>query len=207
MSAEHDKAAELLPWYVNGTLAADERAAVERHLGECLPCRSALRAERHLHGVVRAQEDVPFGSVHGTADLLRRIDDGQRRHTARRLGPRIAVGAAAACLAIAAWVFLPGQLGPEDAGFATLGDPATNGGRIDIVFIDGTARRQIEAVLETVDAELVGGPSELGRYTVSVPADSERALADVIAELAEHPRVRFVGRNFIDAPAGEPAER
>lgn len=36
------QAAELLPWYLNGTLAADERGEVEDHLSSCARCRTEL---------------------------------------------------------------------------------------------------------------------------------------------------------------------
>jgi len=38
----HREIAELLPWYANGTLSADERARVERHLQRCAGCRREL---------------------------------------------------------------------------------------------------------------------------------------------------------------------
>ena len=37
-----DDVESLLPWYVNGTLAADERAAVERELAHNADLRAAL---------------------------------------------------------------------------------------------------------------------------------------------------------------------
>jgi hypothetical protein len=35
----HARAFELLPWFVNGSLAADERDAVELHVRSCIMCR------------------------------------------------------------------------------------------------------------------------------------------------------------------------
>jgi anti-sigma factor RsiW len=42
----HEQAQQLLPWYVNGTLEADEAALVEAHLAECAECRADLAAEQ-----------------------------------------------------------------------------------------------------------------------------------------------------------------
>lgn len=36
------KVRELLPWFVNGTLAREERAMVERHLRRCRRCRAEV---------------------------------------------------------------------------------------------------------------------------------------------------------------------
>ena len=44
----HEAIRELLPWYLNDTLEADERADVERHLQSCAECRDELE---ELHGL------------------------------------------------------------------------------------------------------------------------------------------------------------
>ena len=48
---EHDKVLELLPWFVNGTLSADETGRVETHLAGCAECREDTR---HSSGNWRA---------------------------------------------------------------------------------------------------------------------------------------------------------
>jgi hypothetical protein len=53
MTVDHREVLELLPWYVNGTLAGGERSKVERHLSECLPCNAVLKEERRLLTLVR----------------------------------------------------------------------------------------------------------------------------------------------------------
>jgi hypothetical protein len=47
--------AELLPFYLNGTLDAAERARVEAELVECAACRAELAELRDLAGVLRAR--------------------------------------------------------------------------------------------------------------------------------------------------------
>jgi Putative zinc-finger len=45
---------ELLPWWLNGTLGADERRAVEEHLAACESCRRELDETRAAAAVYRA---------------------------------------------------------------------------------------------------------------------------------------------------------
>ena len=47
-SAEHRSAQELLPWFVNGTLAAAEAASVARHLAGCERCRKDAAEQAQL---------------------------------------------------------------------------------------------------------------------------------------------------------------
>src|SRR5262245_14314128 len=58
-----DPIAALIPWYVNGTLAPDERRRVEEHLAACAECRGLLEDLRELSPLVRsgagALEDHP----------------------------------------------------------------------------------------------------------------------------------------------------
>ena len=65
----HDAVAELLPWFVNGTLSAEERETVESHLGECLVCRRELEAcceiaEVMLDGAVSHRAEVGLQALH-----------------------------------------------------------------------------------------------------------------------------------------------
>lgn len=62
MSNEHACAAcrERLPWYVAGSLAAEERAAVERHLFTCARCQRERDACRAISALVqRADQMIP----------------------------------------------------------------------------------------------------------------------------------------------------
>ena len=55
---QHEFAWKLLPWFVNGTLNADEAVPVERHLANCVPRESydlvsgSSFAAAHVSGVV-----------------------------------------------------------------------------------------------------------------------------------------------------------
>jgi anti-sigma factor RsiW len=207
MDVVHKEIVELIPWYVNGTLPPDERTDVEKHLNECLPCRAALREAQRIRSLVDGHDDVPIGMEHGFSDLLRRIDGRRSRRWAFRSGPRLAYGAAAACAAIAGWLLLNGLRAPEAtdrAPFTTLTDGANFPDmRIDIVFSDATTEADIRGIIDSVGGRLVSGPSELGRYTVAVEAESPDELSGLIERLSADPRVRFAGQNYIASPTTE----
>lgn len=208
MDAAHREIADLIPWYANGTLSGDERAGLEKHLNECLPCRAALRGERRIRGLVRGQDDVPLSAEHGFSDLLRRIDANDGRAAPFRLGPRFAWGAAIVGAAIFGWLLVSGPLTPEAgdaaAPFMTQTDGTSTGvNRIDIIFADTIDEAEILGIIEFPGARIVGGPSELGRYTVTIADSSEDELSQLIDRLSEDPRVRFVGRNYTASPSVE----
>lgn len=54
---EHDTVFMLLPWHVNGTLAAEEEQLTKRHLATCLVCRKELDQLR-LQAQLIQMEDV-----------------------------------------------------------------------------------------------------------------------------------------------------
>ena len=197
------RAAELLPWYVNGTLAEQEKADVERHLRECLTCRAALRDEQRMQALTRIQDDVPLSPQHGMLDLLRRIERKSARSRTSQWGMRLGFAAAAAFCIVAGWILLsPPGSAPEP--FSTLSDSEASAvAMIDIVFADSITEREIREIVREIDGQLVAGPTELGRYTVSLAADSDSAAAAAIERLSGDPRIRFVGRNYIPAPAAE----
>ncbi len=74
---QHQRVEQLLPWYVNGTLAAAEKRAVEEHLAVCPACRAELAA---CHELSRAIDDLgevaPSPHPVQLARLLARIDAG-----------------------------------------------------------------------------------------------------------------------------------
>jgi hypothetical protein len=90
---------------------------------------------------------------------------------------------------------------PNQAGYATLAtQPAAQRAQIDLIFDQHTAVADIQALLQTVDGEIVAGPSGLGRYGVRIHGGSatDAEVATLIEKLARDPRVRFAGRAFTE---------
>ena len=204
MSDQHRQFEELLPWYLNGTLGREERQIFEAHLKACLPCNAALRQERRLRESMQAQDDVPLGPEHGIRDLIGRIDRQGPAHPKvwARSRAIAGYGLAASLGALFVWLILssPGEPPGQETEFATLasvsGSPV---GSIDLIFVEQPSSDQLSAFLDEIDATLVGGPSELGRYTIAIDSEAAEELDAVLESLAMDPRIAFAGPSFSTA--------
>jgi len=230
MSSVHEQTLKLMPWYLNGTLAADDRAALEQHLGECLSCRAALRQEQQLASLVASQDASRTSPKQGISSLLTRIDGGSVRRRPAVPWPAYATALATALAAIAIggiWL-APARSPPgsdpspyttltNSAGTADTADtPAsagagngttdtesaagTAGDRIDIVFNRDLDERAIEELIRGFGGRLVSGPSDVGRYTVAVPGRTPAEVTGLLERLAANRDVSFAGRNYIEPP-------
>jgi hypothetical protein len=203
----HGRAFELLPWLVNGTLSGAERQAVEDHARACIACRRELKEQQRLHSALRTRRTADVSAEAGFDRLERDLDPAVYARRWWRLPQRyaaiapFAVSAAAgvAVLAILLW-FTP--LPQLDNGYATLATPSTTATPLlDVVFVEDTTAAQMQALLDEIGGEIVAGPSELGRYSVRVPAARADAAqwSELLEVLAADSRVRFAGRSLIEA--------
>src|SRR5215469_3671743 len=76
----HETVTELLPWYVNGTLAPHERAAVEAELASCPLCAAQLAELQRIHAALHEiDQDAPGPSESLFARTLARLDAPPQR--------------------------------------------------------------------------------------------------------------------------------
>ncbi len=200
----HERAFELLPWLVNGTLPADEREAVEEHARTCIACRRERKYQQSLHAAVRARRTSDVSVEAGFERLDRELDGaaaaGHRpwriRYTAA--APfALAAAAGVAVLGVLLW-FTP-LPGPTDSSYQTLTTPAAGDATLlDIVFTADTTAAEIQALLDEIGGEIVAGPSELGRYSVRMRDDAadDAQIAELLGTLSADLRVRFAGRSL-----------
>jgi hypothetical protein len=201
MTVEHREVLELLPWYINGTLVGSERAKVERHINDCLPCNAALKEERRLRMLVQNQESVPIGPEHGIGDLLRRVDRGDTRRGLSLNLPVLGYSLAAALGGAVVWAYFALDSEPANnvGEFSTLSSVAESEmTRIDVVFIEEPSPDELNGLVDEFGGMLVSGPSELGRYTIALEARSESMLNEILTTLRSDPNIRFAGRSFVD---------
>jgi anti-sigma factor RsiW len=198
---EHERAFELLPWFVNGRLDAAEREGVESHLRSCLPCRRELKEQQRLRTALREQPAVHISPQTSFERLTRRL--AEPVPVSPRPPPRpfaalarfAAVGAAG--IALLGLLFWLAPREPEpDAAYRTLATSAVgHGARVDIVFVESTMPAERERVVASIGGEITSGPSEVGRYTVQLGTEhsSDAVVADVLRRLNREPHVRFAG--------------
>lgn len=201
----HQRIWELLPWYANGTLGETERRAVEEHAERCERCREEAQACRQLGDAVRTAVEAPTPHPARLSRLMSRLDEADGPSVRARLGslllatPRpvrwVLAGQLAALLLLAAgWMGKPSSP-PPPAEFKTLSDAAAPAApaeapRVRVVFADGTTERQIRDVLLPIGGQLAGGPSQLGVYTLELPAGRD-PLPVVLQHLRSRPEVSF----------------
>jgi anti-sigma factor RsiW len=206
-SMRHNRAFELLPWLVNGTLGAPEREAVEEHVRTCIVCRREIKEQQRLYTTARTRLTSDVSAEAGFDRMNRELDDAARARTmwskrSTALAPfAVAAAAGVAVLAILLWFTpLPGL---ERNAYSTLATPArSNAVLLDVVFAEDTTAAEMQALLDDIGGEIVAGPSDLGRYNVRVVDDGTDGArsSEVLGSLAADPRVRFAGRSLADLP-------
>ena len=72
---EHEEFQELLPWYVNETLAGPQRAQLESHLRECEACRAELERERLIRGRMAGDAAIEYLPAPSLKRLHARLDE------------------------------------------------------------------------------------------------------------------------------------
>ena len=191
-SVSERRVLELLPWYVNGTLAGSEREEVR------LALRSSLTLRREHDRLVRVQrlmqeDDAEHAATdRGFERLMTRIH--------RRRGwqePRF-WQAAAAVGAIAIGISLWWNSAPTPARFETLTAAEPDAAlRLRVVFAAGVADEERRALLASHGLTAAAPPTPEGVYTLVLPAGTDaRAVAEA---LRADPRIAFAST----PPAGE----
>lgn len=203
----HARIWDLIPWYVNGSLPAGERQAVEDHLALCSRCREEERFCRMTaEALQQAGEMAPSPHPVQLARVMARLDEAEgkpgrlRRLLAGLRSWQPATPARAMLVAQLAIILLLGGLvvwqnrqPTAPAVYKTLSDseaPLAGAARIRVLFAEDATERQIRELLLGVHGEIVGGPSAIGAYTLEVPPGGD-PQGVVLAYLRSHPRVRF----------------
>jgi hypothetical protein len=190
-SEEHRRTQELLPWFVNETLDADEATGVVAHLEQCPRCQADAEAQAALRAI--AVDDEHAGSLDRNWATLRKRLDGQREQPRRSFGARpwwrqglqLAVGIQAAVILVLA-VVLVGVSLPRDEPYRALGASAS---AVDanalIVFRAGASEKEMREALRGAGARIVGGPTTSDAYLLHLSDPGPQALAGLRA----HPAV------------------
>lgn len=189
---------ELLPWYVNGSLGAEDRAWVDRYLADHPEAQAELDWYRSLSA--RLQDNAP--AVPETIGLARAMTliRGDRPSFAERVtaffgafGVRPATAFAGLAIIALQGGFILNLLNTaqDDAVELRALRATTTDDRpmLKLNFAPDAKEAEIRHLLMSVQGHLAGGPGQLGDYFVVVPAGKEAAVAE---QLKTHPIVQAV---------------
>jgi anti-sigma factor RsiW len=177
----HEQARSLMPWYLNGALAAEEASRMEAHLSHCAECRADLASERVLAWRIQR---LPADLGRGWATLRGRLDrsspDRGPMAWLRRVRRPWAIAALASALALAgsaAWLATPRPL----PGYRALGvAEASRAGGLLVVIRPDTSEQAFRELLRRSGARVADGPTADGAYVLRVEPGRR---AEVLAEL------------------------
>lgn len=210
----HDQVEQLLPWYCNRTLSADEIRVVERHLQDCPACRAECGAQ------VMAQADylrIDVAEASCEAALARLQQQLQGPPPAARWWrmlvawwaatptPMRYTMAAQGLLIVALALWRPLDSASDTAEYRTLGDAtlarasAVDAGgraRFVLVFQPDLQVASLQKLLQLHDARIIDGPNDAGAYVVDAPLAN---ASQIRAALHAAPGVMMIER--LDATA------
>jgi anti-sigma factor RsiW len=183
-SAEHRSTQDLLPWFVNGTLGADEASAVASHLAQCERCQKDALEQARLKASVFVSP--PEGDVdRDWAALRSRIEAAPASAThkpqaapswpwRRWLPMTVAVQAAFTVALIL--VLLGGSLREER--YRALGErPTAFEANAVAVFRNDATNQQMRDALHAAGARIVGGPTVTDAYLLRITNATPEALS------------------------------
>jgi hypothetical protein len=205
---DHREIADLIPWYVNGTLGALERQRVDAHVLTCSACRDELLLERRLYEAMAAEPAVEYMPAASLKRLQATLD---ARGAAAAPPPAkpvpgraffgsmswrglsaasIAVGALiAAFLAADRWSPLRYAGLPPNYHTVTTPRPRASDEVIRAVFSPSLTLVDLQAMLDESRLKIISGPTEAGVY--SLAATSSQPVSVSLGLLRRHPEVRF----------------
>jgi hypothetical protein len=161
---DSDPVIELLPWYLSGTLGADERRLVTEHLATCKRCRAEL------------------GSLTAIGQRVREASRPRGRPY-RRWAP-----AAAATVIVAQFGLLLWQRSPRPV-IVSERSVAMATTRLRIEFIPSATELDIRGLVRDLHATFVGGPAADGTYLIEVPTTDPGRLRQTIALARSRPEL------------------
>ena len=180
---------ENLPWHIVGKLSDDEHAQLDAALAQS----PSLAAERgwleSVRDHIKHDTDQPDENA-GLDKLMARIHGEQSGkvvslHTSRWQRAAVAV-AATVLLAQAAVIGVMLKHQQQETSIAPLSGStqAVGGAALQVTFRESATEAEIRAALIGANAEIAGGPSALGIYTVRVLSGPREAAVGKLRKSA-----------------------
>ena len=189
-----------IPWLINGTLDAEEAAAVEAHISSCPLFRAEFEHQQRVNEAVKELEAPIPDQALALEAISHRLS---RQKTAfsladwfRSIAHRVTApsGLALSGAVAAVAVLLVVSLSLMEPRFETLStpDPSVDGVEIRLRFQSEIDAAEIAELMRMTGATNIIGPSETGLMRGTVAED---VATDVVARLKSDPRVLFVAKD------------
>ncbi|MFZ3001450.1 MAG: zf-HC2 domain-containing protein [Undibacterium umbellatum] len=204
--SDHSQVQDLLPWYANNTLQADEQQLVRAHLQTCTACQDDLQWQQKLKAGEPAASTVPnvdralarllpkldgqvqAAKVNNTNNFmagLRTLFTADGKAPARR-GMAVMAAQTAVIVGLVAFMALPRQ---DDSSYRVLGSGERSSGNIVVVFKPETTVKDIQRIMSINDARIIDGPTVTNAYLLNV---DDARLEQSIRELRSEAGIELV---------------
>ncbi|MBE1161917.1 zf-HC2 domain-containing protein [Dyella acidiphila] len=194
-SQDCPRAWDAMPWVLQDSATPEQREWLDQHLAHCAACRAEFAQQTRLHRAMALPADVPVDAEAGLQRLLGRLDTPQQEPQRLRVGGWLTRALAAAVLLQAIGIGAMGLKlwsGGNTAAYQTLSQAAAPvaPGAIRVVPDTSMTLADWNALLHSLQLQVVGGPNEVGAYTVA-PAASAPATRDALQQLRAARGVRL----------------
>jgi anti-sigma-K factor RskA len=200
-AAVHARCWQQLPWWLNGTLLADDARTVEQHVAECTLCATELELQRALQARLRDSDGVTIAPQSAWQKMARRLDDedealarGHFKVRPKHVGvwQWAVVAQALVIVALVAWQPMSQ---PSYETLTAVADATPTRGSVRVVFRHDVNVDEVNAILRQLSAQIVAGPSEAGVYTLALPTVTQRGNdsehAAILQRLRSDARIVF----------------
>jgi hypothetical protein len=207
LQRQHRECWERIPWLANETLDPREYARIEPHLHACRECQNELEEQQRVRAAMRSHAPIVLAPQTALQKLMQRIDaeeaaapcaetdvqtpEREPAAPSRRIAQWarwVPVAAAVQGVVLALVLATQQRADLEAPRFETLTtEPAmrANGPVLRVVFEAGVSMSDVNAILRSVGAQIVAGPTEAGVYTLALKLHGERMDAATDAALAQ----------------------
>lgn len=204
--SDHSQVQDLLPWYANNTLQADEQQLVRAHLQTCTACQDDLQWQQKLKAgepaastvpnvdralarlLPKLDGQVPAAKVNNTNNFmagLRTLFTADGKAPAR-WGMAVMAAQTAVIVGLVAFMALPRQ---DDSSYRVLGNGERSSGNIVVVFKPETTVKDIQRIMSINDARIIDGPTVTNAYLLNV---DDARLEQSIRELRSEAGIELV---------------
>jgi hypothetical protein len=214
--AEHQELADLIPWFVNGTIGEFERQRVDAHLLACTVCRDELSLERRIYEGMAAKPGVEYmpaaslkrlhAALNGlsAAAMAAEMPPVERRVSRQSVPWKGLAAASIGFVAVAItlmtadrWIQYRVRELPPNYHTVTTSALRAPDEVIRAVFAPTVTLVDLQAMLDEAQLRIISGPTEAGVY--SLAATSDRSVSSSLALLRRHADVRFAESTQVSA--------